>query len=474
MNLLNWPAKLVSEQSLHHYRHVPDPVDPTHRVTFASIDVESRRFVHATGGLLALLGIESYTPSDLPWACERKDLEPLFDAAEKLLSAESPMHCAEYTLYRNGMPFSARVLMDARCGSGVVGCVFEDITALNEEWATFERRLLQISHLTGPEFLWATVQLISESFNDSMAAFSVPTETPGRLRTLAAWHKRRPADAFEYDMAGTPCELVFGNKLQTFYHDVQQRFPDDQDLVDLDSESYMGLPLFDSYGVPLGLLYVTSELPITDDRLLRRVLFTAGGRAGMEFIHARSEAQLVDAYRDTVTAFSATVEKRDPYTGGHQSRTADIAARIATALRWPAERIDGLRMGALVHDIGKMSIPAEILVKPGALTDAEKALVQTHPTVGYDILKDIKFPWPVAEMVLQHHERMDGSGYPNGLAGDEIIPEARVLAIADVVESMSSHRPYRASLGLSSARKEIRRGLGTAYDREIGETYLGL
>ncbi len=166
----------------------------------------------------------------------------------------------------------------------------------------------------------------------------------------------------------------------------------------------------------------------------------------------------------TIQAVSLTIESRDPYTAGHQRRVADLARAIANKMELPREEIDGLRMGASVHDLGKISIPAEILSKPGRLNENEFRLIKNHPQVGYNILKQIDFPWPIAEMVLQHHERMNGSGYPRGLSGEEILLTSRILGVADVVEAMVSHRPYRTAHTLDEAMAEIGENRGTLYD----------
>ena len=168
-----------------------------------------------------------------------------------------------------------------------------------------------------------------------------------------------------------------------------------------------------------------------------------------------------------VAAIAKTLEKRDPYTSGHQDRVAQLSVAIAQRLGWDAERIEGLRLGALIHDIGKIYVPAEILNRPGRLTENEMAIIRTHPGVGADILSESDFPWPLQDMIEQHHERMDGSGYPKGLTGDAIIPEARVIAVADVVESIGSHRPYRPSLGIEAGLEEIAKGRGTTFDAQV-------
>jgi PAS domain S-box-containing protein/putative nucleotidyltransferase with HDIG domain len=173
---------------------------------------------------------------------------------------------------------------------------------------------------------------------------------------------------------------------------------------------------------------------------------------------AASNAHLARALDGTVRALGATVDLRDPYTAGHERRVAMLSEAIAARLGWEGERLAALRMAALVHDVGKIAVPSEILSKPCRLSETEFALIRQHPRVGRDLLTSVDFELPVAEIVHQHHERLDGSGYPAGLRGDEILPEARVVAVADVVEAMISHRPYRPALPLEEALAEIADG----------------
>jgi putative nucleotidyltransferase with HDIG domain len=169
---------------------------------------------------------------------------------------------------------------------------------------------------------------------------------------------------------------------------------------------------------------------------------------------------------DLLLTMSRLLKVKDPYTVDHQRKVERISTAIAERLKLPNEKIEALRIAAIVHDIGKLSIPADILNKPGRLNEIEWALIKNHPDEGFKILKEIHFGLPVAEIVRQHHERIDGSGYPRGLKDGEIMLEARILAVADVVEAVSSHRPYRPALGLEIALEEIKSGVGTKYDEE--------
>jgi PAS domain S-box-containing protein len=176
----------------------------------------------------------------------------------------------------------------------------------------------------------------------------------------------------------------------------------------------------------------------------------------------------------TINVIMAMVERRDPYTAGHQKRVADLARTIGTAMGLDGDRIEGLRVAGSIHDIGKIAIPLEILSKTTRLTELEMQLIREHSRAGHDILKDIEFPWPVARIVLEHHERQDGSGYPRGLTGDAILLESRILIVADVVEAMASHRPYRPAHGIEPVLAEIEGGRGLVYDPAAADACLNL
>ena len=181
----------------------------------------------------------------------------------------------------------------------------------------------------------------------------------------------------------------------------------------------------------------------------------------------QSAARLQQSFENSIAAMAAIVESRDPYTAGHQRRVAELSRAIARELGLPDEDVHGIYLAALIHDLGKIQVPSEILIRPGKLTDLQFKIIQTHPEVGYEILKEIDPPWAIKEMVYQHHERLDGSGYPNGLKGSEITLGAQIIAVADTVEAMSSHRPYRAALGIDAALEEIKKNRGRTYKAEV-------
>lgn len=217
-------------------------------------------------------------------------------------------------------------------------------------------------------------------------------------------------------------------------------------------------------------LYIHDELRAVENTSPRRFVGAWHDVSGEE--HAQQQildysTRLEKTILGTVHCIASMVEMRDPYTAGHESRVGDIAARIGEEMGLDKDIQYGLRVAGLVHDIGKISIPSEYLTKPTRLSAAEFSIIKTHPSNGYNILKNVDFPWPIAEVAHQHHERVDGSGYPNGLKGEEIVLEARIIAVADVIESMATSRPYRHALGLDKALAEIEHNAGTLYDEEV-------
>jgi HD-GYP domain-containing protein (c-di-GMP phosphodiesterase class II) len=224
-------------------------------------------------------------------------------------------------------------------------------------------------------------------------------------------------------------------------------------------------------GEAMGVIQVQSKTPADYSEEDVELLSTLANVSAVAIRNAelleeltQKNRQLHQALTDALRAIALTTEIRDPFTAGHQRRVAQLACAVAERMGLEAEICEGLQAAALVHDMGKAAIPAEILVRPGRLNRVEMDLIRRHPTIGRDILETLESPWPLAEIVFQHHERLDGSGYPCGLHREEIRIEARILAVADVVEAMSSHRPYRPALGVEAALEEIERGRGTLYD----------
>jgi len=235
--------------------------------------------------------------------------------------------------------------------------------------------------------------------------------------------------------------------------------------------SSVSLPLRDASGVVFGALTIYAAEPqaFGAGEVDLFVEMGADLAYGLAALHAGGEREaavrrLYDSLEDTVGAIASTIEMRDPYTAGHQRRVAKLAARIAGEMGLAEDQTRGIFLAGLIHDVGKINVPSEILGKPGALSPLEIQFIRTHPQAGYDIVRGVEFPWPIAEAILQHHERLDGSGYPKGLAAEAIILEARILAVADVTEAITAHRPYRPATGLQAALAEIAAGKGRLYD----------
>jgi putative nucleotidyltransferase with HDIG domain len=235
------------------------------------------------------------------------------------------------------------------------------------------------------------------------------------------------------------------------------------------------LPLIHNNRI-LGLINIFSDNSDSFNEQENKILLKIADNLSNDIRGLKLEIQLKDAMKqlqralyETIDAITLMTEIKDPYTSGHQKRVAIISSAIATELGLPKDTIDGIYVAGLLHDVGKISVPNDILAKPGKLNEGEFIIIKNHPIVSYNILEHIEFPWPIANIVNQHHERIDGSGYPHGVLGDEMSIGSRILSVADVVEAMTAHRPYRPALGLKKALSEIGNNKGTLYDREITE-----
>jgi PAS domain S-box-containing protein len=240
------------------------------------------------------------------------------------------------------------------------------------------------------------------------------------------------------------------------------------------SVRYEDLPLISATGEVLEVEFVSNVYLVGEQRMIQCNIRDISDRKAAQRLAQERQAEVLQSLEDMVAALVSLSESRDPYTAGHQSRVAHLAAAIAAELGLDVDQREGLRISGLVHDIGKFSIPAELLTKPTVLKPEEITLLRTHVRAGYDVLAPIHFRWPVAEAVLQHHERLDGSGYPQGLSGDAISLGGRILAVADTVEAMATHRPYRFASGIEKALQVIDAGRGTLYDAAVVDACLRL
>ena len=252
------------------------------------------------------------------------------------------------------------------------------------------------------------------------------------------------------------------------------------EIENLHIKSGVIIPLIIEEGV-LGAIAIWSKSPAAFDEEVVKFLQEVSGDItfGLRSLQMDKKlkatlSSITQSLEGTITAIANMVELRDPYTAGHERHVSRLAEAIGKEMGLPERQVEGLRVAGFIHDIGKISVPAEILSKPTRLSEIEYSLVKTHAQSGFNILKGIDFPWPVAQAVLQHHERLDGSGYPQGLKGDEILPEARILAVADVVEAIHSHRPYRPGLGIHAALEEIERHRNVFYCSDVVDSCVRL
>jgi PAS domain S-box-containing protein len=340
-----------------------------------------------------------------------------------------------------------------------------------------------------------------KAYNDLMSNYQkeLESEVAGRTEELnhAFLFQQRLIDAlpvpiFYKDSEGrylgcnSSFEKFFGQKReQTIGKSIYELFP--KEIADKYHEKNLallqnpGLQIYessikDTSGVVHKVIFHQATFPNMDGSvggLIGAILDITERKQAEEDLQRTLES-LRRAFGTVIQVMVSTVESRDPYTAGHQIRSADLARAIATEMGLPQEKMNGIRMAASIHDIGKLSIPAEILSKPTKLTNIEFSLIKEHSRSGYEMLKDVESPWPLAQIVYQHHERMDGSGYPRNLKGDDILMEARIMAVADVVESMASHRPYRPALGIEAALDEIEKNRGTLYDNAVVDACLRL
>ena len=325
------------------------------------------------------------------------------------------------------------------------------------------------SHMDAPSFIISVYDEDSQLLTAGYARFdgqafdvsrlpSIPLADEGMGTQSQVIHTRSPLyiDDYQKARANITTEYTIDDRNEVVSGPPHE---DEEDVI----RSAIYVPLL-VQGDIIGVIQVQS---VRLDAYTESDMSLLQGLSGVVSV-AIENARLLEGTRDalygTVDVLGRSAELRDPYTAGHQRRVASLACAIGQAMKLRSEQLEGLRVAALLHDVGKTAVPAEILSKPGTLSNTEFGLIQQHPQTAYELLSRTRFPWPVAETVLQHHERLDGSGYPAGLAGDEIILEARILAVCDVVEAMSSHRPYRPALGIEVALSEIEEHRGELYD----------
>ena len=354
-----------------------------------------------------------------------------------------------------------------------------------------------VDAVSEPELLDTVCRLIVDAGGYTMAWVGFTEQSPEKLMRVVAQYGTTKEYLESMHKTWTDTEQgrgPTGVAIRTGTTQVHQSLMDDADkapwrvaALAQGYQSSIALPLKGASDIIGALtLYGRERDAFTKDevRLLEELaddlafgittLRTRGERDRMTDEYLHHAEILRKSLEESIQAIADTVEMRDPYTAGHQQRVAKLAAAIASDMGISKDEIHGIQLAAEIHDLGKIRVPAEILSKPGKLTDIEFMLIKAHAQAGYDILKGIAFPWPIAKIVLQHHERLDGSGYPQGLKGDEILLGSRILAVADVAEAMASHRPYRPSMGIDAALAEIESGRGTIFDPMVVDACLKL
>lgn len=411
------------------------------------------RVLHVNRAFCAMLG---YSRDELE-RCNVRDWDAAFDPEQlhaeltELTDQRKVVHTAYRRKDSSSLDVEVAIAVSYVGGSAVVHCACRDVTdtrrtenALEESERRFSSLMQQ--SIAGIYIIQDGALVYANPRFAGMFGYDTESEVMGRkVQDLVA---RQWRDQVIDNMR----RRLSGDCHRTRLEFVALRRDGSEFKVSVDGtvSSYQGRPAL------VGLIEDLSDRQKTADALKAYV------------------SKLELAVLGTVQVASSMVEMRDPYTAGHERRVGEIAAAIGQKMNLDSHRIDGLRIIGQVHDIGKIGIPAEILSKPGRLSRSEMDLIREHAQKGHEILKTVEYPWPIADAVLQHHERMDGSGYPQGLSGDAIVVEARIMAVADTIEAMSAHRPYRAGLGIDAALNEIERGNGTQYDAETSDACLQL
>lgn len=458
-------------------------------------------------GLVSPDNIVGKTDFDLPW--NREDaLTYRADDEAIILSREPRLHIQEEVQQADGTRIVAETsklpLID-RDGQiyGVLG-IYDDITVrcqAEEALSRSEKALRTLS--AGNEalvrasdesdLLQRTVHAIVEVGDYSMACVGFAQQDNARSIQIMASHFDNPATlnplvGFRWSWGDDEYgQSPSGRAVRTGQTQLNRSVNTDPQLklwhqayLQIGCVAVLALPLI-NVGEVLGVLSICSRDPqsFKDDEVHVLERLASDLSYGLKNLRVDAERrqsgeQLRRNLQETIGVIAATVESRDPYTAGHQRRVAQLSKAIAQEMGLPVEDVDGIGFGALIHDVGNMQVPAGILARPGKLSKAEFELIKAHPLIGFEILKDIHLPWPVAAYIHQHHERLDGSGYPQGLKGNEIALGARIIAIADVVEAMMSHRPYRPRLTLDDALTEIEEHRGQKYDPAAVDACLAL
>jgi PAS domain S-box-containing protein len=471
----------------------------------ALVNIETRQFSSANSALCQMLGYstEEFTRLTVSDIHPKQDWPYVFEQFDKQVSGEIQLAANMPVKRKDGSVLYADInTAPVNLGDKnyLVG-IFRDITErkqveealgrANRALRTLSAGNLALVRATNEdELLRSVTSIIVKQGGYSMAAVYYAEDDAEKSITPMAWSGVEDSYCSELHLSWAdtkqgqlPITMTIRSGKTQVCHDIAS---------DADFESWRDAALARGYAsniaLPLssggrtfgGLSIYSSDVGAFDEEEVRLLEELVNDLAyGIITLRTRREHEqhtitLRQSLEQSIETIADTVEARDPYTAGHQRRVSELATAIAREMNLPEEQVNGIHLAAIIHDLGKIHVPAEILSKPGKLTDIELMLVKTHPQAGYDILKNVKFPWPIADIILQHHEKLDGSGYPQGLRGGQILLESRIMTVADVVEAISSHRPYRSALGVAAALSEIERGRGSVYDPAIVDVCLML
>jgi len=478
------------------------------------VNTESLQFIIGNPAICHMLGygIEEITRLGVADIHPKQALPHVLEQLERLLRGEIQLAADIPVKRKNGSVFYADIKSSSVVNLGGNACLigtFRDVTERKAAEAAIQhanRALATLSEVNRSlvyatdenELLQAICQAIVKQRGYRMAwvGYKQLDESKSIKIMARAGHDEGYLDAMQLTWAETERGMgASGRAIRSGATQLCQNIASDplylpwcDAALKRGYAANIALPLLNGDNAVFGVLNVYAEEAnaFTPNEIALLEEMAVDMAFGVSSLHIRRErdlaqdkiqqqlVQLQDSLEDTVRAIATIVEMRDPYTAGHQVRVADLAAAIAKQLGLSEEQVHAIHLAGIVHDLGKINIPAEILSKPGKITDLEFGLIKVHPQAGYNILKGINFSWPIAQMVLQHHERLDGSGYPQGLKSEAIMLEARILAVADVVEAISAHRPYRPGFGIEVALEEIIKNRGKFYDPQVVDACLAI